>query len=313
MKNIPSAIRVFAPATVANVGVGYDILGFPINGPGDEVVVRRRNSPGILISKITGTTKVLPYEVEKNTAGFGVQEYLKHIGKKDLGIDLAIHKKMPFGSGMGSSAASAAAAVFAVNELLGRPLEKKELVPFVVLGESAADGAIHGDNVIPSLLGGIILIRDNASHDFVKLPVPPGICVFIIYPEIEILTRDARAVLTKNITMEQFKAQTGNLASFVASLYTLDFELMRRSLKDHVIEPQRASLIPHFYEMQNLAMQHGAMNYTISGAGPSMFGFCENSVIAENASQSICTFLSTKTIPTQSFISSINVRGTYRM
>ena len=220
---------------------------------------------------------------------------------------------MPFGSGMGSSAASAAAGVMAINELLGRPLEKRALAEYAVIGESAADGAIHGDNVIPSLVGGMVLIRDNATFDFTKLPAPRGLSVFVIYPEIEILTKDARAVLGDDVSLSKMIAQTGNIASFVASLYTSDLDLMKRSLTDHIIEPQRAQLIPHFYELQSMALKEGAMNYTISGAGPSMFGFAQNSLVAENASEAIISFLAKHQINARSYISQINTTGAYKM
>ena len=313
MKKTQQAIRVFAPATVANVAVGYDILGFAIDSPGDEIIARWGTSPGLKITKIHGTEKKLPLDPTKNTAGLGVLALLEDLGKEEEPIELEIFKKMPFGSGMGSSAASAAASVLAVNELLGRPLEKRELAKYAVIGESAADGAIHGDNVIPSLLGGIVLIRDNASFDFIKLPVPIGLSVFVIYPEIEILTKDARAVLSDNVSLNKLILQTGNIASFVASLYTSDLDLMKKSLTDHVIEPQRSQLIPHFYDMQKIALEKGAMNYTISGAGPSMFGFAQNTLIAEETVKAITAFLQMKKIVSHFYISPINTTGAYKM
>jgi homoserine kinase len=312
-KRSQQAVRVFAPATVANVAVGYDILGFAIDQPGDEIIARFGTTPGVMITKIHGTKKVLPRDPEKNTATKGVLAMLKHIGEESTAIEIEIYKKMPFASGMGSSAASAAAGVMAVNELLGRPLQKRELARFAVIGESAADGAIHGDNVIPSLVGGIVLIRDNATCDFIKLPAPRGVSVFVIYPEIEILTKDARAVLNKDVPLSKLISQTGNVASFVASLYTSDLALMKRSLKDHVIEAQRAQLIPHFHELQEIALNGGAMNYTISGAGPSMFGFAQNTLIAENVSRDIRNHLFANGVRSQQFISYINVKGAYKM
>ncbi len=307
------AVRVFAPATVANVAVGYDVLGFALDRPGDEIIARFGSTPGLSITQIHGTKKPLPRDPEKNTATKGVLALLKDLGEEETAIEIEIFKKMPFGSGMGSSAASAAAGVMAVNELLGRPLAKRALAKYAILGESAADGAIHGDNVIPSLVGGMVLIRDNATCDFIKLPVPMGLKVFVIYPEIEILTKDARAVLDKDVPLSSLIAQTGNIASFVASLYTSDLELMKRSLTDHVIEPQRAQLIPHFYDLQEMALSKGAMNYTISGAGPSMFGFAQNSLIAEDACDAICAHLRAQGIDVQHYISGINVTGSYKM
>jgi homoserine kinase len=313
MRKKPRAVRVFAPATVANVCVGFDVLGFALEKPGDEIVARWGNNPGLRITQIHGANKELPKEITKNTAGFGANELLKSLGMEDEPIELEIYKKMPFGSGMGSSAASAAGGVLAVNELLGRPLSKDELVKYAVLGESAADGAIHGDNVIPALCGGLVLIRDNARFDYIKLPVPRGITVVLIYPDIEILTKEARAVLSKDVSLDQLIRQTGNMGSFVASLYLNDLELMAKSLSDHVIEPQRASLIPFFYDMQKIALSCGAMNYSISGAGPSMFAFCQNTVVAEAVSSSIIDFLSSKNIDSCAFHSAINTKGAFLM
>lgn len=312
-KRFQQAVRIYAPATVANVAIGYDILGFAIDRPGDEILARKGSKPGLVIANIHGDSHKLPRDPEKNTATKGALAMLKDLGEEEAPIELELFKKMPFGSGMGSSAASAAAGVMAVNELLGCPLEKRELAKYAVIGESAADGAIHGDNVIPSLLGGIILIRDNAKFEFMKLPVPSGLSVFVIYPEIEILTKDARAVLSDEVSLTKMIAQTGNIASFVASLYTSDLELMKNSLEDHVIEPQRAQLIPHFYKLQEIALSKGAMNYTISGAGPSMFGFALNTLIAENVSEAIRQYLFDQKIRSHSYISPINVTGAHKM
>jgi len=196
---------------------------------------------------------------------------------------------------------------------MGKPFRKRDLAKYAVIGESAADGAIHGDNVIPSLVGGVVLIRDNATYDYIKLPAPRGVTVFVIYPEIEILTKDARAVLSDQVSLGKLISQTGNVASFVASLYTSDLDLMKKSLEDHVIEPQRAQLIPHFYKLQELALTAGAMNYTISGAGPSMFGFAPNTLVAEEASEKVTSFLHDQGIRSHTYTSMINTKGAYKM
>jgi homoserine kinase len=307
-----SGVKIFAPATVANVGVGYDILGFAIEKPGDEIIVKKGLKKGLHITKITGCKKKLPYDVDKNTAGYGAYKLLESLGLQDEPIELEIHKKMPFGSGLGSSAASAAGGVFAVNEYLKSPYEKRDLAKFAVWGESVADGAIHGDNVIPSLLGGIVLIRDNDSFDFSSIPVPEGLHAFVIYPHIEIMTKDARAVLSENISLAKHVKQNGNLGSLIAGLFTSNFELISRSLQDHIIEPQRSKLIPHFYDLQKLALNAGAMNYTISGAGPSMFGFCINSLEGERILEKLKAFLHDNKIESDCFISKINKKGTYK-
>ena len=307
-----SGVKVFAPATVANVGVGYDILGFALERPGDEVIVRKGTKKGLQISKITGCKKSLPLDIEKNTAGYGAYKLMEELGLEDEPIEMEIHKKMPFGSGLGSSAASAAAGVFAVNEYLKRPLQKRALAKYAVYGESVADGAIHGDNVIPSLLGGIILIRDNDTFDFTNVPVPEGLFAFVIYPHIEIMTKHARAVLSSSVTLKKHIKQNGNLGSLIAGLYTSNFELIGRSLEDYIIEPQRSQLIPHFHNLKNIAMQNGAMNYTISGAGPSMFGFCLNSLVGENILDKLKAYLHDRGTESDVYISKINRTGAFR-
>jgi len=301
-------IRVFAPASVANIGVGYDILGFALQSPGDEVVARFSDGKGMRIGQITGTDR-LPYYPEKNTATFSAQSLLNFLGKSDVGIELDIHKKMPFGSGLGSSAASAVAGVLAVNTLLGNPLTKKELLHFAVLGEQLADGSYHADNVAPSLLGGIILIRDNATLDITSLPIPDDLVATVIYPEVEVLTRDSRNILKPEISLQRCIAQTGNLASFIAGLYQSDYELIGRSLTDHIIEPQRAVLIPHFYEVKNMALIKGALGCSISGAGPSVFALFRGFTEAEKGGKAMKDIFIQHGISATSYICKINSEG----
>lgn len=305
-----AGIKVFAPASVANVAVGFDILGFALEKPGDEIIARFSDQAGLRITRITGALgKKLPYEVEKNTAGFAAMRLLEYLGETKLGIELEIHKKMPFGSGLGSSAASAAGAVMAINELLQRPLEKRELLPFAVEGEQVADGAYHADNVAPSLLGGMVLVRNNASLDVHRLYTPKGLYAAVIYPHVEILTKDAREVLSKDISLEQHIEQSGNLAGLIVGLFTSDFELIGRSLNDVVIEPQRARLIPHFHEVKEAALAQGALGCSISGAGPSIFALCNNLLTAERAGQAMKMVFDQARIINDLFISPINQEG----
>lgn len=305
-----NGIKVFAPASVANVACGYDILGFALDKPGDEIIVRFKESPGLEITKITGTRgNKLPMEVELNTAGFAAQRLLEHLGATDRGIEMEIHKKMPFGSGLGSSAASAVAGVMAINEILRRPLTKRELLPFAVLGEEIADGAYHADNVAPSLLGGMIFIRDNASLDIHRLPVPDGLHATVVYPHIKILTKDARSVLSEQVSLKDSITQNGNLGGLLIGMYSANLDLISRSLKDVVIEPQRAQLIDGFYEVQEAAMAAGAMGCSISGAGPSIFALSINSIIAEAAGEAMQAVFDKKGIKNQLFISGINQEG----
>jgi homoserine kinase len=308
-----SGIKVFAPASVANVAVGYDILGFALEKPGDEIIASFKDSPGLEITKITGAGGKLPYDLDRNTAGFAAKKLLEYLGETERGIALEIHKKMPFGSGLGSSAASAAAGVMAVNELLGRPLEKPQLLPFAVLGEQIADGAYHADNVAPSLLGGIVLIRSNADLDVHRLHVPKGLYVAVIYPEVEVLTREARSILSKQIDLDQLIRQSGNLAGFIVGLYNADFDLIRRSLEDVVIEPQRARLIPHFYEVKEAALSAGALGCSISGAGPSIFALCDNTLTAESAGKQMQAVFDRRQVKNHLFLSAINQEGAVRL
>lgn len=301
-----SGYKIFAPASVANVACGYDVLGFALDKPGDEIIARKSDKKGFRITKITGGR--LPLNPEKNTAGVAALRLLEHL-KYDGGIEMEIHKKMPFGSGLGSSAASAAGAVMAVNEVLGRALTKKELLPFAVLGEQVADGAYHADNVAPSLLGGMILIRDTPTLDFHKVYVPEGLHIVVLHPNIEVLTKDSRGVLSDQVSLDQHISQSSNLAGLILGMYTSNFELIGRSLKDEIIEPQRAHLIPHFYDVKEAAMNEGALGCSISGAGPSIFAMCENSLVAENIGNKMKAIFHNNNIESTIYHSKINNEG----
>jgi len=306
-------IKVFAPASVANVACGFDILGFALERPGDEIIARFADAPGLRITQITGAGGKLPYDIQKNTAGYAAFKLLEHLGETDRGIEFEIHKKMPFGSGLGSSAASAVAGVMAVNELLGRPLTKRELLPFAVLGEQIADGAYHADNVAPSLLGGMVLIRSNETLDVHRLHLPRGLYAVVCYPAVEVLTKDARSILSTTTTLKQHIEQSGNLGGLIVGLFNGDFDLISRSLKDNIIEPQRAQLIPHFHEVQDAAIKEGALGCSISGAGPSIFALCANSLIAENVGREMKAVFDKAKIGNQLFIGPINQEGAVKL
>ncbi|MFK8103532.1 MAG: homoserine kinase [Saprospiraceae bacterium] len=302
-------IKVFAPASVANVACGYDILGFALEHPGDEIIATFVDTPGLKITKITGDQKKLPLAIERNTAGYAALKLLEHLGEADRGIEFEIRKKMPFGSGLGSSAASAVAGVMAINALYKLPLTKAELLPFAVLGEQIADGAYHADNVGPSLLGGMQLIRDNASLDIHRLHLPKGLYATVIHPHIQILTKDSRAILKDTVSLTQAVQQTGNIAGLIIGLYNSDLDLIQRSLQDVMIEPQRAKLIPGFYEVKAAALENGALGCSISGAGPSIFALSANSNLAENIGVAMQRIFTDLKIESQLFISKINQEG----
>jgi homoserine kinase len=304
-----SGIKAFAPASIGNIGVGFDIMGLALEYPGDEVIASKSNQKGVRITKMTGHQGKLPYEPEKNTAGMAVLKLLEFLGEPERGIDLEVHKNLPLGSGMGSSAASAVAAVWATSELLKTGMSKRELLPFACAGEAVASGSIHGDNVAPSLLGGIILIRDNETFDVQRLYVPKGLYVALVHPAIKILTQDARAILTDTVPMKSFVQQTANAAAFVVGLLNSDFNLIGRCLRDVVIEPQRAKLIPGFYDVQAAAMAEGALGCTISGAGPAIFALCANSLTAENATVAMQRVFTDQGIESTVYLSAVNQEG----
>ena len=304
-------VKVWAPASVANVAVGYDILGFAINGPGDEILLRRGTEKGLKIVEITGAKGKLSLDPKKNTAGYSALRLLEHLGATEEPLEMTIHKKMPFGSGLGSSAASAVGGAFAVNELLKTGLTKRDILHYAVEGEQIADGAWHADNVAPSLLGGMVLIRDNKTLDVHKLHIPKGLQVVVIYPKVQVLTKDSRNILSDTVTLEKHIQQSGNLGGFLIGMYNSDFDLIQRSLEDNIIEPQRAVLIPGFYEMKEAALENGALGFSISGAGPSMFALCNNSLVAENIIEDANRIYSEKKVTIQAFHSEINNDGAF--
>lgn len=303
-------IKAFAPASVANVAVGYDILGFPLENIGDEIIVREGTKPGLHIKTIINNNdKNLSKEIHLNTAGYAAQKLLESLGLEKEPIEIDLYKNMSIGTGLGSSAASAVVGAFGVNAYLDFPYTKAEILRFATLGEEIADGSFHADNVAPSLLGGFILIRDNPTLDFKKIHCPIGLSAVIVYPHVKVLTKDSRSILSDKVDLNTFIKQSGNLASFVAAMYTSDFDLLKRSLQDLVIEPQRAKLIPSFYDMKTIALEEGALGFSISGAGPSMFALCNNSIVAENILEKAKALYVDKKIESTCFISNINHEG----
>ncbi len=306
-------VKVFAPASVANLACGFDILGLAIEHPGDEIIARKSNHSGLRISKITGDNGLLPLDIEKNTAGYAAKQLMITHGCQNVGVELEIHKKMPFGSGLGSSAASAAGAVFAISELLSLEISKREMLASAVLGEQRADGAYHADNVAPALLGGIVLIRDNTTLDIIELPVPEQLYVSVAHPEIEILTKEARNILSSVVLLNQHVKQNGNLGAFVAGLYKNDYELISRSMNDHIIEPQRKKLIPWFDDLKSTLIKTECLGTSISGSGPSIFALSKGAAKAEKVHQIMESFFQNLVIEHQVYTSKINCKGAHRI
>jgi homoserine kinase len=260
----------FAPASVANVAIGFDILGFSVDALGDRVIAQRSATPGVRVLAIRGTKEDLPLEAARNTAGRAVMAMIDTL-HLDFGIDLEIEKGIPLSSGLGGSAASAVAAVVAVNALLPVPLPLIDLLGFAMEGEAVASGSRHADNISPSLFGGLVLTV-GIDHPRVKqIPVPKGVSAVIAHPHLYVSTKQARAILSGTVQMSDFVWQTAHLAGFISACYTDDIDLIRETLQDVVIEPQRLLLIPGFMQVRDAAMAQGALGCSISGAGPTMF------------------------------------------
>lgn len=262
----------FAPASVGNVAIGFDIMGFSIEALGDRVTVRRRNAPGVEIAAVRGTAGELPREARDNTAGRALLAMHEAL-RLDFGFTVEIDKGIPLGAGLGGSAASAVGAVVAANALLSEPLSPLELLGFAMAGEAVASGARHADNIAPSLFGGLVLTV-GIDHPRIKhIPVPAAIRAVIVHPHMFLATARARAILKPGVELSDFVWQTANLAGFISGCYTDDLDLIRASLEDVVIEPQRQALIPGFQAVRSGAMEAGALGCSISGAGPSMFAW----------------------------------------
>jgi homoserine kinase len=301
-------IKVFAPATVANVACGFDVLGFALNEPGDEVILQTNDSEEVTISRILGDGGKLPLNANKNTAGVVVKQFLAYINSKQ-GIDIQLQKRMPLGSGLGSSAASAVASLFAANELLGAPLTREELLPFAMEGERIACGAAHADNVAPALLGGFVLIRSYSPLDVVRIPFPKDLVATVIHPQIEIRTEDARSILKKSILLKDAIQQWGNIGGLIAGLIQEDYGLIQRSLHDVIIEPVRSLLIPNFDKVKHAALDNGALGCSISGSGPSIFALSNSLATAGQVASAMRKELKIIGIECDVYISPINKVG----
>jgi len=307
--NVAENVHVFAPATVANMVCGFDVLGFALDEPGDEVIMRRSDKPGVHLTQVTGDEGKLPRDAKKNTVSASVQSLLRQIGREDIGVEIELHKHMPIGSGLGSSAASTVAGLFAINTLLGHPLTTQELLPFAVQGEELACGHGHADNVAPGLLGGITLIRGYAPLDVIPLPTPPELQVSVVFPHVDVPTRDARQMIRSKVALKDAVTQWGNIAGLVAGLFMNDYDLIGRSMQDVLIEPTRAILIPEFYEMRQLALEAGALSFGISGSGPSVFAFARSKAIAQEITSAIQSHLTQRGIDSNGYVSGINATG----
>lgn len=254
-------IKIFSPASIANLSCGFDILGVCLNDIGDEIVVRKTKEKGIKILKVTG--QKLTLDVNKNVAGVSALALLKETNV-DCGFEIEIHKGIKPGSGIGSSAASSAGSVFAINQLIGKPYSSKELIKFALEGEKIASGAAHADNVSAVLLGGFVFVRDSLNFDIFKLNNPIDLAFTILHPQIEVKTSESRALVQRPVTLDKLITQSANLGAFISGLYKEDYNLISRSIKDVVIEPIRSILIPEFEKLKEISLSNNALGFGIS-------------------------------------------------
>jgi homoserine kinase len=308
--NLEGRLGAFAPASVANVAVGFDLLGFALDVAGDTVYVERTPERTVTIAGITGLVTALPSDVRHNTATAGL-ERLIHDHDLDFGFRVTIEKGIPLGSGMGGSAASAVAAIVAANEFLERPLSRLELLPYALVGEAVASGSYHADNIAPSLLGGLTLatVSAKAEVDVVSIPVPSEVFCVLVHPHLEVATKAARGILKPEIKLKDHVRQSGHLAGFIAGCFTSDLELIRRSLTDYVIEPQRAHLIPGFAAVKDAALAHGALGCSISGAGPSVFAWAPDRKSGERMKDAMIQAFTSAGVATDAWVAPLSRAG----
>ena len=302
----PKSITVFAPATIANLSCGFDVLGLALDGVGDLMTLELTQEPGVRISRITGIE--LPLEASSNVAGVAAMALLEASAYMG-GVDIAIEKRIKPGSGIGSSAASSAGAVWALNRLLGEPFEPQELVFFAMKGEELASGASHADNVAPALYGGITLVRSYEPLDIARVHCPPALHACVLHPQIELKTSDARKVLKTSISLQKGIRQWGNVGGLITGLFTEDFGLISRSLEDVIIEPVRSLLIPGFADMRKAALEAGALGFGISGSGPSVYALTQGKQAAGVVAKALSDVYSAVDIPFDIHVCGINRDG----
>ncbi len=301
-------IRAFAPATVANVCCGFDVLGFAVDFPGDEVMLTLNMSQEVTLSKIVGDGGRLPLDASKNTAGVAVQSFLKSIGKQQ-GVEIELYKNLPLGSGMGSSAASGVSALVAINYLMGNPLTREQLVVHAMEAERIACGSAHADNVAPCLMGGFVLVRDYYPLDVIKIPATENLYATLVHPQIELKTSDSRRVLKPTVNLKDAIAQTGNIAGLMIGLTSKDYSLISRSLQDKIAEPIRSAFIPGFEQVRNESVKAGALGCGISGSGPTMFALSIDHATATKVGEVMQLEFLKCNLKSEVYVSKVNQEG----
>ncbi len=299
-------IKLFCPATIANLSCGFDVLGLCLDTIGDEMIIRKVAEKGVRITKIIGAD--LPLKTEENVAGVAALALLNEV-ETPFGFEMEIYKNIKAGSGIGSSSASAAGAVFGINELLGKPFSRNELVRFAMKGEVVASGSEHADNVAPALLGGFTLVRSYTPLDVIRIESPNELFATVIHPQIELKTSEMRAVLQPMISLKSAIVQWGNVGGLIAGLYSNDYDLIGRSLHDEIVEPLRGKFIPHFEEIKKASLNAGALGSGISGSGPSIFALSKGIENAEKVKNAMISIFEKTTIPFEIHVSRINSEG----
>lgn len=299
-------IRIFSPATVANVSCGFDVLGFCLDSIGDEMLVRKVDKKGIHITKIEGYD--LPFEVEKNVAGVSALALIKE-ANPNCGFEIEIYKHIKPGSGIGSSSASASGSVFAINELLGRPFNKTQLTYFAMQGEKLASQSEHADNVAPGIFGGFTLVKSIHPLEVLQIPTPNDLYATIIHPQIEIKTAESRGILPKEIPLQDAIKQWANVGSLIHALHTSNYELISRSLQDVIVEPHRSKLIPFYNEIKVVSINAGALGCGISGSGPSIFTLSKGIETAKKVESAMQNIYYETNIAFETYVSKINTEG----
>ncbi len=306
-----TGVKVFAPASVSNMGSGFDIVGFPLEDVGDTITLYRNGSSDIRIAEISGYEGI-PKDPDKNVATYAVRKLLEDMGSTE-GLDMKINKTVIPGSGLGSSASSSAAAVVAANELLGNPYTRRELIDFAMEGEALVSGGKHADNVAPAILGGIILVRSYNPLDIIRIPPPADLWTVVLHPQIEIKTHLSRSLLMDRIDLKDAVRQWGNVGGLIAGFYTSNYDLIGDSMEDLVAEPYRAELIPGYREMKQIALSSGAKGYTISGSGPSFFAICDSRNSAVVVEQMMREAYQQYEIEFLTYISKVNKEGAVKL
>ena len=299
-------IKIFSPATVANVACGFDVLGFCLDNKGDEMIIRKTSTKGIKITHIEGFD--LPYEANKNVAGVSALAMYEH-ANPDCGFEIEIYKHIKPGSGIGSSAASAVGSVFGMNELLGKPYNKTQLTYFAMKGEALASKSEHADNLAPAIFGGFTLVKSTFPLEILEIPTPSELYATLIHPQIEIKTSEAREILPKEVPLKDAISQWANVGSLIHALHTSDYDLIHRSLQDIIVEPFRKQLIPHFDAVKIAALEAGALGCAISGSGPSIFALSKGKETAENVENAMQSVYAKTEIDFNTFVSKINLEG----